>query len=348
MAVWQIATGEPGRDYQDIFFDYDVMILGPSDPGDARAAEYADGVPNSKGSQVHSFCSRPGPGDRVLMRSGKRIISVGQIPRDPDAQYSFLDDFACVYGWDLCHTRRVIWAPRELDLGAFADVYKHAKQKPSFTAVHEPHIVAAAEAVPGKHLDRPLLPLPEIDTSMFDDDSLGVALFQSGISNRNIEEIIRVLAQAERLCSWYSSRDCGRSPTENEIVSHIVLPLLLGLGWSHQQIAVEWKRVDMALFKTTPTTEDTCVMIVEAKGLGNALTDVVHQALRYVESLGLRKVEQVVTTDGPNLFVYKKRKGNWDLDPAGYLSVSRLQRQYVLPRGTNLVGTLVMLQPSFA
>jgi len=110
--------------------------------------------------------------------------------------------------------------------------------------------------------------------------------------------------QAERLCAWYRSDDCGRKPSENEIVSHMILPLFLGLGWSHQQIAVEWNNVDMAFFKTTPTTEENCVMIVEAKGLGQALSKVLEQPQRYVARRGLRNVRYIVTTDGANIFVY--------------------------------------------
>ncbi|MBA7663572.1 hypothetical protein ES703_71617 [subsurface metagenome] len=33
MKVWQIATGETGRDYRDLFLEHDIMILGPSDKG---------------------------------------------------------------------------------------------------------------------------------------------------------------------------------------------------------------------------------------------------------------------------------------------------------------------------
>ncbi len=39
MKIWQIATGEPGRDYRQLFFDYDVMILGPTQLGDALKNE---------------------------------------------------------------------------------------------------------------------------------------------------------------------------------------------------------------------------------------------------------------------------------------------------------------------
>src|SRR5256885_6463148 len=43
-----------------------------------------------------------------------------------------------------------------------------------------------------------------------------------------------------RLLSWYAQfgGDSGR-PTEHEVVAHMVLPLLLALGWSEQLVAVE-------------------------------------------------------------------------------------------------------------
>ena len=31
--VWQIAAGETGRDYTKLFLDYDLMFMGPGNPG---------------------------------------------------------------------------------------------------------------------------------------------------------------------------------------------------------------------------------------------------------------------------------------------------------------------------
>jgi hypothetical protein len=345
MKVWQIATGEPGRDYRELFFDHDMMILGPGDRGNALENNYADGIPNSAGSQVHSFAHKPKPGDRVIMRFAHDVIGIGRIPRADEPLYSFVEAFRCVYGWDLCHCRRVIWA-EQYDLGDLANVFHRAKQKPSFTQVHEGHIVEMIHAVDDSHFDRPLKEIPSIDASTYTEETLGVELFRAGISNKNIDDILKALQQAGRLCSWYWSEHCGRSPSENEIVSHIVLPLFLGLGWSHQQMAVEWNRVDIAFFKNTPTTEDNCVMVLEAKGLGRALSEVLKQPQGYVNDLKLKNARYILTTDGANLFVYGKSGDRWNSNPVGYISVSSLQKEYVLPKGTNLVDTLVTLQPS--
>jgi hypothetical protein len=175
---------------------------------------------------------------------------------------------------------------------------------------------------------------------------LGAELFRAGISSRNIQDIYAALRQADNLCSWYRQEESGYRPSEHEVVSHIILPLFLGLGWSHQQIAVEWNRVDVAFFKKTPTSEENCVMVLEAKGMGEALGDVLEQPTDYIRELRLKYVRYIVVTNGATLFVYAKKGNTWNPTPVAFLDVTCLQREYILPRGTNSIDTLVMLQPS--
>ncbi len=348
MNVWQIATGEPGRDYRELFFDYDIMILEPSHLGDATKTKYDDGVANSSGNQVHRFSDGPKPGDRVIMRFTNGVIGVGQIPTDENHKYQFVEDFRRVYGWDLCHCRRVIWA-ENYHLGLLADVYKGLMQLPSFTQVQKDLILEMVKAIENSYFERQLKEMPSVNTSIYPVEELRDNLFEAGISNKNIDDTIRALEQAGQLCSWYHSEEqCGRRPTENEIVSHTILPLFLGLGWSYQQIAVEWKNIDMAFFRGTTRTNDNCVMLLEAKRLGQPLGEVTSQPLRYIKSLGLNSIKFIIITDGENLFVYRRKENKWDKDakPVRYISVSRLQKKYILPKGTDLVDTLVMLQPS--
>jgi len=340
MKIWLIATGETGRDYRELCFDHDIMIIGPSHLGDAMSNIYADSF-----SKIHHFAYNPMPGDRVLMRFGREVIGVGQIPGGDENQYSFNETFKCVYGWDLCHCRRVIWA-KDYTLGNLAKVYQNTMQMLAFSQVHIGKVVQKVQGIDSNCFDRSLKEMPNIDASVYSEEDLGVELFRAGISNKNIEDIIKALKQAERLYSWYKSDHCGRNPTENEIVSHMILSLFLGLGWSHQQIAVEWNRVDMAFFKNTPTIAENCVMVLEAKGLGNALSDVLDQPKSYVNKLGLKNVKYILTTDGANLFVYVKTDGQWNENPIGYLNIISLQKEYVLPKKTNSMSTLVRLQPN--
>ena len=345
MTLWQIAAGEPGRDYRKLFFNHDLMLLGPTDQGDASDGRYRHRSGTSGYGQVHSFATRPKAGDLVLARLRKEVIGVGEIPPAPEGDYDFDETFRSVYGWSLCHARHVRWADGA-DLERFGGAFDSMKQIPSFTAVEKPHIVQEAEALGAEHFDRPLRPMPRVDTTLYTDEDLGVELFRAGISNRNIEDILAALRQAERLCSWYRSEAQEGRPTEHEVVSHVVLPIFLALGWSHQQIAVEWKKMDMAFFKRTPTTPENCVMVLEAKGLGQPLNDRVAQPQRYVERSGLGSVRYLLTTDGPSVFLYERNADGWAEEPTGHLDATTLQRSYLLPEGTNPVETLVRLQPS--
>jgi hypothetical protein len=321
------------------------MILGPSDRGDASTGAYEDGPANSPPRQVHRFATGPEPGDRVLARLGHEVIGVGCIPEEPEHEYTFDARFRSIYGWHLCHLRRVKWAS-DVDLGSLAGVFREAKQKPSFTGVNEDKIIELVAQIADIHFDGDLQTIPNIDTARYSDEGLSIELFRRGISNKNTEDILVAPWQAERLCSWYDTQDSDR-PTEHEVVSHVILPIFLGLGWSHQQIAVEWKKIDMAFFKKTPTEADNCIMVLEAKGLGKPLADRHSQARGYVDKQGLESVKYIATTDGASLFLYEKSDDGWldDPTPIGYLDVRSLQKQYVLPKDTDLVETLVQLQP---
>jgi hypothetical protein len=346
MRVFQIATGEPGRDYRELFIDHDLMILGSGSHGSAAEHDYGHGAPNSADNQVNNFYAKPRPGDRILMRLAHEVIGVGQIPAgEADSAYFYDESFKCVYGWDLSHCRRVIWA-EGLALSSLKNVYRNAKQKPSFTEVHEASIVDKVRTIGDAHFSRPLKPMLSIKSGRYEEEELGVELFRAGISNRNIQDILLSIKQAERLGIWYKSASSGRSPSEHEVVSHIVLSLFLGLGWSHQQIAVEWQKVDMAFFKTTPTVPENCVMVLEAKGLDRPLLEHFDQPQQYCQSLGLRNVRYIVLTNGKDLFVYERGDHGWATNPVGYISLTRIQKQYALPRGTSPVETLVRLQPN--
>ena len=125
-----------------------------------------------------------------------------------------------------------------------------------------------------------------------------------------------------------------------------MVPLFLGLGWSHQQIAVEWKKVDMAFFKQPPTTEQNCVMILEAKGMGEGLDDVLKQPIDYIKEKGLQNVHYIAVTNGQIILVYGQSGKVWNQTPQAYLDITCLKKKYIIPKGTNPVDTLVMLQPS--
>ena len=44
--------------------------------------------------------------------------------------------------------------------------------------------------------------------------------------------------------------------------------------------------------------------------------------------------------------MYRKDGKHWERNPSGYVNIASLHKEYILPRNTNLVDTLVSIQPS--
>lgn len=349
--VWQIASGERGRYYDDIFLAYDVMFLGPGRPGEFDRSLYQswaeDGrITSASASQVARFAQAVQPGDIVLLRKGYQVLSIGAAAGHTYHHNDSLDD---VYGWDLQHCRSVSWhrelEPEVAKLQATRALFDGRKQIPTFTAVNDPAVIE-----PIKHLfsgisPKPVVAGPQAPKSLRPEE-LGQKLFARGLPNRSVDEVLAALQRQQRLLTWYRDQsDIGR-PTEHEVVAHMVLPLLLALGWSEQLLAIEWNRIDLAGFAGTPTTAERCVLVCEAKQMGQGMLDVWEQAFDYVQKNQLSSCRKIVTTDGARFYLYERpEKGQWPERPTGYLNAMNIREDHVAPRGTSAVDTIVALTP---
>ncbi len=348
MTIWQIAAGDSGgRDYTRLFLEHDVMLIGPGDPGEYRAHREAYRG-EQMGKQIAAFCEKPQAGDIVLLRYGKEVVAVGKIP-DPDPGYQWNPCFDDVLGWDLQHMRRVLWDTSAVSvLAPIQPVFGHYKKQPTFTAVHEPRIVRYRDDLARAIQDRPLHSLPTGVGKVLSPDELGMALFSKGLSNDAVEKVLATIARIKRLDDWYRrSANSGR-PSEHEIVAHMIAPLMLGMGWSEQLLAIEWNQIDMAFFCATPTTLENCVMICEAKRQNQSLESAYEQALAYLTKKNVKNCRRIVTTDGARLLLYRRdENGSWPdaKAPSGCVNVRRIRDQNVFPKGTSGVETLMELVP---
>lgn len=149
--VWQIAAGEAGRYYDNLFLKYDVMFMGPGNYGPFlekrdeyfRKAEEGEGFTKHKANQIRSFCEDIKPGDIILLRKGYKVVSLGLAA---DCDYSWNPSFDDIYGWDLQHCRRVIWQyhlDEELaKIQTRKDVlFAKRRQIPTFTRVKDKRIL---------------------------------------------------------------------------------------------------------------------------------------------------------------------------------------------------------------
>jgi len=357
--VWQVAAGDPGRFYTTLFRDHDIMFIGPGDPGEFDDAVYRREVERglltlNKMGGLKSFRFGPKPDDLVFMREAHKVIALGLIPDEARPEHGYLwdDTFDDVHGWDLQHTRRVIWQEqlegdiRQLQANSKL-LFKDRKSIPSFTSVSDSKVLNPISHLFDKCKVRPLRKRPPPIPKPLELDELGAELFSKGLPNESVDKVLVAIQRQRRMARWYA--ECGRKthrPTEHEVVAHMVLPLMLALGWSEQLLAVEWHKIDLAVFCATPTTEETCPLICEAKVIGHGLQDTYGQAKKYTERLRLTACNKIMLTDGIRIYLYERGDTEWPDSASGYFNVKKIRTNHIAPGDTNAVDTLMALTPS--
>ena len=285
------------------------------------------------------------------MRTGHKVTAIGLVA---EADYAWNEAFDDVYGWDLQHTRRVIWQEHLTeDIGRIqhkGPLFGKRKQIPTFTRVNDEGILAPLRPLFSLLKQRPLKPLPKPLPTPLSLDDVGQQLFARGIANDAVDKVITAIERQRRLLSWYQQFGLkSNRPTEHEVVAHTVLPLLLALGWSEQLLAVEWKSIDLAAFWATPTIEKHCVLVCEAKTRYHGLQDVKKQAFNYANKLKLIGCRKVLLTDGGRFYLYERGSDKiWRDQAVGYLNVERIRTNHIAPPNTNAIDTIVALTPAAA
>ena len=348
MTVWQVACGEPQRDFSEVFFNHDVMLIGPGAPGPFEERRYKKAVKDEEVTKSHyiqisNFVNAPKAGDIVLLRLGHCVIGVGVIPESNSAGYGWSNAFSDVKEWDLQHYRRVIWGnPKLVKLiqGRKA-LFSNYKQQATFTRVHEDRILRKVALLEGKLPIRKLKPLPA-DEKELTNEEFGKELFQVGLSNESVEKAIEAIEKACRLQNWYWNDDVN--PAEHEIIAHMTIPLMLALGWSEQLLAVEWGRIDLAFFDRAPRKPENCILICEAKRPHKPLESALEQAKEYVRTWKLTRCKKLLITSGTRLLIYRLKGKTWQQH--GYVNLQRLKRNYVFASKASAADSLLGLIPS--
>ena len=104
------------------------------------------------------------------------------------------------------------------------------------------------------------------------------------------------------------------------MIVHFVVPLLRGLGWPVEQIAVKWRNIDVAVFHALPRTADSCHFVIEAKRFGDGIEGAREQAKGYVAALGVPR--DVIVTDGIR---YRMYAADRDFEPVAYANLAQLK-----------------------
>lgn len=301
--VWQISAGETSRSYANLFLKHSVGLIGPGDAGEWKRERNDN---EFDGSFVRRFASEVEVGDVFLMRTGiSRICALGIVA----SVYQYLNQFADVNGWDLQHVRRVRWCklPQDYDFGK--PIFGAIPAR--FSRIWKDEVVLYAN----KFLNSPpthwqTAPLPELPAE-----------------EPMLEEVPsylgRIIAEVQDLSQLYREwQKTGDQPTEDEIVSHFIVPFFRSLGWPPEQIAIKWRDIDVAVFTELPRTPGNCHLIVEAKRSGSGLEGALSQGKRYLKQIGAAC--DIVVSDGVRYRMYTCQEN--DFVPVAYANLTWLKR----------------------
>ena len=302
-AVWQVSGGPVDRPYGELFLKYGVALIGPADNGPWRPER------DPGESHLRRFAEEVRVGDLLLLRTAlSEVVAVGLVA----GGYEFLEPFDDVQGWDLRHGRRVRWfrlpEPYRFEESVFGANPRRLARVQSAAAVDYAHSFLASGLT--RWQEAPLPVLPQAEAALMDvpeglRDVVGLA-----------RDLIGLYFDEERL---------GDAPNENEMTAHFVVPFLRALGWPQERIAVEWRRVDVALFAALPRRPGNCRFVIEVKRLGSGLEGARKQAEDYVAGLGASC--DVVVTDG---FRYRVFDHENDFAPVAYANLARLKQSSLL------------------
>ena len=323
---WQIAAGSDQRDYSDLFLKHGIAFVG--------------GRLEEKNVNL---------GDIMVLKQGKTAIKAAGIVVERDGIYrGYVDEEGYVVdeegrenremrrewlldhdGWVLPEFCYVDWKKpskpipvRGLNIGI---IQRLNKQKPKDVA---DDILNTGTRVP-------ILPEPSSEISEVTDDEILRLLIEEGIRPSSSDEITSTISKIRLLADYYYHRVKWEDIGEHEIRTFLVIPLLLALGWSEQQIKIEFRRIDIACFgkpcksNNREEWEKECVAIIETKSFRAGLDYAHQQAKAYSEDFP--HCQAVIATNGYCYKVYLRDRNNqFQATPSAYINLLRLRDKYLL------------------
>lgn len=320
--IWQQASGDTDRNYSNLCLEWDVILNGPGYAGkypDCNKVLEKDGGTSRKRTDIWRFAEKIKEGDLVVLRLGtKTILGVGVIV----GNYEWLECFGDVDGWDIQHVRRVRWLWNGIENPKHFDTYalKQGDTTQEMTSNIVKEWLSELE-IPEKNYNREIPSLPEAG-KIINQTEIAEYLFSRGISSNSIEILTREFDELRRIAKWYvNSKEI---PSEFETVSYLVVPILRALGWTPQKMAIEWNKVDLALFDLLPRNDSNLSVVVEAKKKGNSCLSAKSQAQGYAK--GKDNCKRLIVTDGLRYGIYIKLGDEYILK--AYFNLTELRDSY--------------------
>lgn len=342
--IWQQAAGDTDRDYADLCLKWGVILNGPAYAGpwpECREKLSEDGWSSHKLTDLRRFAEEMTEGDLVVLRLGTSIIlAVGEIV----GNYEWCPEFGDIDGWEIQHVRRVRWLwdsmenPRQFE--TYTLKFGDTTQKLDSTIVND---WLSGLHIPSDRYECDLPELPDVDSAcdIHLDDVSGF-LFDHGVASDSIAKMLEDIGELVRIAKWYQRTSM---PSEHETVAYLVIPLLRALGWTPQRMAVEWNRVDIALFNSLPREDENLTVVVEAKKMNASCLTAMSQAQAYAQ--GKSECRRLIVTDGLRYGVYTRNESD-EFTLSAYMNLTRLRSSYPIYPCSGAREALLIMAPEWS
>ncbi|MDD4050578.1 MAG: hypothetical protein PHR28_01590 [candidate division Zixibacteria bacterium] len=336
MKYWQIMAGSASRDYSEDFLRYGIAFVGGE--GNIKAIE-----------SIHQ-------GDLIVLKRGmSEILAVGRVvdrngkikgnaTNETERDMEWLRDYD---GWDLPAYCFVDWhvPPDPEPVKGLTRATVEGVNLQVLREIADRIYNSSVPKTPEDHLPGP--------TEALEDHEILTHLIGLGLSPSTADMLTTTFGRVRLLASYYYTRCNWEDVREHETRTFLIVPLLLALGWSEQQMKIELgaggKRIDIACFrrayrrdaKNNPNNGD-CALILESKGFSQGLDYAHTQGKGYATWFSSCQV--VIASNG---YCYKAYQRNdqgdgFSVEPSAYLNLLRPRKQY--SRNPDVKGGLALLE----
>lgn len=314
---WQVSSGSSQRSYSNVFLEFGVFAVNRDWKGTGG---------------YHNYLRNAKKGDVFVLKKGISVIHAVGIVQDDElreAPYYFNFD-----GWELSYFKNVEWfIPIEPLYVKGIGLSEGTIQRTHKREIHE---LANNAISTWQKFDKHRNILTDI--IQIEDDDIIKSLINEGLKISQSEILASTFNQVRRLAKYYLDNFAWHEVNEDQVRSFLVIPFLLALGWSEQQLFLEYKiekkKADIVCFdKPCHRKEKKAQILIEVKKLSEGLTNAIDQAFNYARKLG--DVKTICVTNGFCYQIYDLDSSDDPNKPYAYINILNPTNKYPLKEETN-------------
>lgn len=314
MSYWQVSAGDKGRNYTDFFINYGLAFFG---------------------KKFKTAFDNINKGDILVLKSGKGQILAAGVVVERDGKVKGNGDKSWLFdidGWNLSLYCFVDWCQPTKPVTVKGLSIGGVLRMPQ-----KPHQLTADKILSG-HTARKLMSEPEPCDPVTIEEILRF-LVNEGLRPASATELVNVITKIKLLASYYFANYKSNEIREHETRTFLVIPFLLALGWSEQQMKIELPctkgasskkgKIDIACFSKGYRMKGAqCSVIIETKGLSLGLDYAPAQVKQY--AVNFPECNVLVVTNGYAYKIYLKKSGSFPASPTAYLNLLNPRSKYPL------------------